>query len=418
MRNKKVLSNTIMQYGFVAARYVFPLLTLPFLARVLGSDTYGVRAYVVSLMLFVQTIADFGFNLAGTKRIVNARGSVEECGRVLTSILLAKLFLLAVISSFIIIFAINAEITVNHLDCVFMGLFGVFWTTLIPDFVFMGFENMGIITVRYVICKTISAFLILMFVRGPEDLLLPFAFDAFSSFVSAALTWNQVLRRIGLRLEPVNRKEVILSYVEGLPFFLSNSSVAALNSSSTLLIGLFLNNATQVAYWSLSVTGINAILSLYNPIANALYPHMIHSRDYKLFRWLFISGTLAALVGSCLFAALSDTAMYILGGSGYVAGSYILRLLSPVLFFAYPALLLGGPFLGAIGSGGELARSSVITAVLYVSSLLVLQLFGVFTIVSVCLCRCGAEAFMLTIRTFYSLKLYRDEASRRILSQH
>lgn len=214
-------------------------------------------------------------------------------------------------------------------------------------------------------------------------------------------------RTTSIRLRSVHKGDVVQSYVEGLPFFLSNSSVAALNSSSTLLIGMFLNNATQVAYWSLAVTGINAVLSLYNPIANALYPHMVHSRDYRLFKWLFITGTLAALVGSFLFAALSDTAMSILGGSDYIAGSYILRLLSPVLVFAYPALLLGGPFLGAIGDGKELASSSLITALVYIGCLLALQLFGVFTIVSVCICRCGAEALMLIVRAFYSVRLFR-----------
>lgn len=193
MKNRTVLINTVMQYGFVAARYIFPLLTLPFLARVLGSDAYGVRAYIVSLMLFVQTIADFGFNLAGTKRIVNVRDSPDECGRVLTSILLAKLLFLAILSVFIIVFSLNVAITKGHLDCIVIGLVGVFWASMIPDFIFMGFEKMSIITIRYVVCKSISTALILMFVRNPSHLLLPFVFDTLSSFVSAVLSWDQVL---------------------------------------------------------------------------------------------------------------------------------------------------------------------------------------------------------------------------------
>ena len=62
MKNNKVLSNTIMLYIMSIAKLIFPLLTLPYLTRVLSSDAYGFVSYVKSCMVYIQLLVDFGFN--------------------------------------------------------------------------------------------------------------------------------------------------------------------------------------------------------------------------------------------------------------------------------------------------------------------------------------------------------------------
>ena len=59
--NKALLRSTVSMYLLQAAKYIFPFITLPYLARVLGTDGYAVRSYVLSIMTFVQMAAEFGF---------------------------------------------------------------------------------------------------------------------------------------------------------------------------------------------------------------------------------------------------------------------------------------------------------------------------------------------------------------------
>ena len=47
---KLFLTNLLSQYGLQLAKYIIPLLTLPYLARVLSLDGYGIRSYVLSAM--------------------------------------------------------------------------------------------------------------------------------------------------------------------------------------------------------------------------------------------------------------------------------------------------------------------------------------------------------------------------------
>ena len=86
MKTTKTLAkNIIWQYGLQVLKYVFPLILVPYLTRVLGTGGYAVYAYVLSFMGIVQTLADFGFMLSGTKRVVELRDCREGLSRLLGS---------------------------------------------------------------------------------------------------------------------------------------------------------------------------------------------------------------------------------------------------------------------------------------------------------------------------------------------
>ncbi len=74
MKHNTFYKNTLWQYGLQILKYLFPLLLIPYLTRILGTEGYAVYAYVLSFMGVVQTIADFGFTLSGTKKVVDLRG--------------------------------------------------------------------------------------------------------------------------------------------------------------------------------------------------------------------------------------------------------------------------------------------------------------------------------------------------------
>ena len=90
-----VIKNTIMLYGMSIAKIVFPLLTLPYLTRVLSVESYGVVSYVKAVMQYMQLVVDFGFMLSGTKDIVNAKNDHEKLEKEVGDILLARVLLAA-----------------------------------------------------------------------------------------------------------------------------------------------------------------------------------------------------------------------------------------------------------------------------------------------------------------------------------
>lgn len=72
--------NTVWQYVLQSAKYRFPLITLPYLTRVLGPDTYAVRVYVVSAMTIAQVVLDYGFTTYGARVVALNRTKKEKVG--------------------------------------------------------------------------------------------------------------------------------------------------------------------------------------------------------------------------------------------------------------------------------------------------------------------------------------------------
>ena len=67
---KKATKNTSMLLLMNIAKMIFPLITLPYLTRVLSVETYAVVGYVKAVMQYVQIILMFGFQLSATNNCI------------------------------------------------------------------------------------------------------------------------------------------------------------------------------------------------------------------------------------------------------------------------------------------------------------------------------------------------------------
>ena len=93
MQKSKVANNTIMLMIFNVAKILFPFITLPYLTRVLSTDTYGTVTYVKTVMTYMQLLVDFGFVLSATKDIVKVRENKEKLGYVIGDTMMARTIL-------------------------------------------------------------------------------------------------------------------------------------------------------------------------------------------------------------------------------------------------------------------------------------------------------------------------------------
>src|ERR1700749_685627 len=92
-----LVHNTLALYGVQVCRKVLPLVSIPYLARVLKPDGWGTVAFVSSLGEFVVLTIEFGFNLSATREIAQNRDTPQRCGMITSGVIGSQL-LLALIS--------------------------------------------------------------------------------------------------------------------------------------------------------------------------------------------------------------------------------------------------------------------------------------------------------------------------------
>lgn len=405
--------NTVFLYGLQIAKYVFPLVTIPYLTRVLGPDTFAIRAYVLAAMSFMFIFLNFGFIPYGTRAIVATTGDPNQT-RLETSTITYLRIAFAIVGGLALVpLTMAIPLLAQNPAYVAIAYLGTVMRAQLPDFVFQGQEDMGIMTYRFVASQAVAVVLIFALVHSPAHLLRVAIIETLASFIGLAWSWENVIRKRGISFVHSSWSKAKSVLQEANVFFIGIAATTAYTSLTTILIGIFVPDQAQISYWSLAITVITAVQALYAPIQSSLYPHMIRSHDWDLLKKLLAVGIPLTVVGVVAIIALDDVIMLLLGGKEYLEGAAVIAYLAPLLVFSYPAELLGYPVLSAIGWTKEQAYTSVIAGVFHLVGMGMLIGLGTFTIPWVALLRCCTEAVLATSRVFYVGRNHRMETAAK-----
>lgn len=187
MKKKNVIKNVVMLYGMSIAKMVFPLLTLPYLTRVLSVQSYGMVSYVKAVMQYMQLAVDFGFMLSGTKDIVKARGDHEILEKETGDIFLARLLLVGITFAVLLGMIVVIPILKANVSYTLLAFLTVFLSIFLFDYYFRGVEKMQVITLRFVIMRGIATLLTFVFVHSDKDILFIPMLDAIGSMIAVIL---------------------------------------------------------------------------------------------------------------------------------------------------------------------------------------------------------------------------------------
>lgn len=395
--NDKFISNTIMQYYMTFAQIVFPVITFPYLTRVLEPETFGVVVFLTATVSYFQLFIEFGFNLSVTKKIAEKQNDNEHIGIILSNTLFAKiiLFLIAIaVYSTLIPFI---DILKENIILSFLYMINVFLMIFLPDFLFRGLEKMKIITVRFLIAKTITTILIFTLVKNDQDVIFIPIIDTIGSAVAVTLTWHQI-KKMNIKVRLTKLIDIISEIKDAGMYFLSVFATTAFGATNTFMLGIIALSPVDVAYWGISYKLISSAQSLYSPIVNSLYPRIAANKNFRLVKKVLIIFMPLIIVASILIYQLSDVVISIFAGENYIEAAPIFRSLIPVLIFSFPAMIIGFPLLGNIGKVKEVTFSTIFSAIFHIAGLVILIYTDRFTVINIAILRSITEFVLLVYR--------------------
>jgi len=403
---KTATRNTFMLYLMNIAKMVFPLVTLPYLTRVLSTDGYGMVSFVKAVMQYVQLFLMFGFSLSATREIVAADHDKKKIGQIVGDVQVAKLMLvLCALVAVVVMIPIMPLLRGNILYTM-LAFLNVVIMELMADFLFHGLDKMEVLTIRFVLSKVISTACTFVFIKSDADLLLIPIFDCLGSAAALILVFREI-QKMEIKLRPTGLKAAFQKLKASAEYFASDMATTAFGALNTLLIGIYIE-ATQVAYWGVVMQLLGAVQSLYTPIINGIYPSMLRTKSLGFIKKVLMIFMPVVTIGCGLCYVLAEFALLIVGGEQYVAAAPVFRSLIPVMFFSFAAMLFGWPTLGPIGKSKETAQTTIITAIAQVLGLVLLIAVDQFTLVNIALLRGATELLMLCLRVSVCVR-YRHE---------
>ena len=399
---KNIVNNTIMLMIFNIAKIVFPFITLPYLTRILTTDSYGTVAYVKTVMSYMQIFVDFGFVLSATKDIVKNKENKNKLEFVIGDTMIARIILGLIGFFVVLILSLALPILKENLLFTMLSYVVVFESIFLMDFLFRGLEKMHVITIRFIVMKLISTALTFVLIKNDSNLLLIPILDILSSSIAILLVFFEI-KKLKLKMHFSGIKNAITSIKKSFIYFISNVASTSFNALSTIIIGIYVS-PTDVAYWSVCMQIIGSIQACYSPISDGIYPEMIRSNNISIIKKVLKIFLPIIGLGCIATYFLAKPVLLVLGGEKYLPAVPVLQLLIPNLFVGFLSIIFGWPTLGAIGKEKETTISTVSSIALNIVLLVILIITNTFNLYTIAIVRIITECMLFGIRYLYYRK--------------
>jgi len=342
---KRLKSNFISLSFLQAANYILPLLTLPYLIKILGIENFGLLAFATAVIAYFGILTDYGFNLTATKEISIHRNNPEKITEIFSSVMSIKLILLLL--SFTILSAIvfSIELFSNSWQIYLLTFGSIIGQFLFPVWFFQGIEQMKYITLLNLLSKTIFTLAIFILVTKESDIYLVPLLFSIGSIIAGILSLFIIYIKFNLHFKIQKINTIKYYFLDGWHVFLSRLYVSLYSTSNTILLGLMTNNVI-VGYYAITEKIVLAIGGISEPVNQTIYPYL--AKKYKENFYDFINFlkkmALYFTIGSFILFLLSeyfvDELVYLIQGNYDAHISMLLSIfLFRILLFPFGALL-------------------------------------------------------------------------------
>jgi PST family polysaccharide transporter len=369
---KRLLSNFISLSVLQGANYILPLITLPYLVRVLGPEKFGLIAFAQAFIQYFVILTDYGFNLSATREISIHRENKGKVSEIFSSVMIIKLglLILSILIMSVIVFSFEK----------FRADWGIYFLTfgmvagqvLFPVWFFQGMERMKYITFLNIMAKLIFTVAIFVFIHEASDYIYVPLINSLGFIVAGVLALWIVFRNFGVSFKLPCFYDIKYQLGGGWHLFVSTVGVSLYRSADTVILGLFSSNLI-VGYYSVARKILSAIQNLQSPIGQTLFPYfsnrfkLIGSYSAKnlLFKFSKFVFFIYFII-SILTFIFSNQLVYIVSGQHYSYSIYDLKILSIVIVIGGLNYYFGILGLVSLGHNKYFSKSVIATGIFFI----------------------------------------------------
>jgi PST family polysaccharide transporter len=397
-RNKKIAEN----FSYLSILQIFnlllPLITYPYLIRVLGFELYGTIVFAQAIIAYFSVIVNFGFNISATKDIAQNQKNRSKKSEIISSVLTIQ-FLLWLLSLSVVFIITNAIPFMKKDKLLYIFTFGITFNELLfPVWYFQGIEKMKFITQINLIIKVLFLVLIFVFVKDESDYLLIPVFNALGAFCGGLIALNIVFikHKISFKIYPI---ETMRSYfIDSLYLFISKVELLIKDKSIVIVIGILFNK-TIIAYYDLASKIVSLFISLYQIIPTVVLPQLIQQKNYFLSKSIFYISILISLFYYFIIIVFSNQIISILTGE-YISEVKIYISIVGLLVIFNPINTLLNYYLIINNKEKKVFKSVTISLIVFISISLIAAFYTNITILLWSVTMSGIIEFIYKISIF------------------
>lgn len=314
------------------AGYVFPLISMPYLARVIGADGFGKIAFASAIVVWIQTISDWGFNLTATRDVAQNRDNKELVSRIFSNVLWARSVLTLLSGIILLLVVLLVPYLRENADIIFVTFLLVPGYILFPEWFFQAIEKMKYTTFFNLFLKLVFTVAVFVFIHKREDYLIQPLLTTIGYLLCGFGALYLIFKKWGYTLCKPQWSEIFKTIRNSTDVFINNLMPNLYNSFSVMLLGFFGGSTANGIY-----DGGNRFPVIFyqfqSVLSRAFYPFLSRRPDkHSFYAKLNI---VSALIGAVFLILLSPLVIKIMLGDEFEKSVVVMQILSfSVVFLA------------------------------------------------------------------------------------
>lgn len=329
--DRALAQNMASLYGVQFANYLLPLVTIPYLTRVLGPLTWGLVAFAQAFGAYASIGIEYGFHLSATRAVTKNRDSIGELANLVAGVMGAKMVLTA--GAVIIALCLGAWIPLFNAHPAFLWA-AVFWAvaqSFSMLWYYQGLERMRLVAVLDVAGKAAATAGIFIVVHHPVDGWKVLALQGGGSLLSVVVAAAMVYREVPIKLPGWRMVRDTLRM--GWSMFLFRGSMSLYGAGNAFILGLFAS-PEAVGFYAGAEKLARALMGLLVPIHQSLYPRLSNLVQHNLpaakrlgRSTMFLMSSMGAALSLAAFLG-APWAVPLILGKGFAASVPVLQVMA------------------------------------------------------------------------------------------
>lgn len=343
------------------AGYIFPLITMPYLARVIGVDGFGKVAFASAIVVWFQTVADWGFNFTATRDVAKNRDNKENVSEIFSNVLWARILLMLL--SFVLLLIALALIPKfrENSTIILITFLVVPGHIMFPDWFFQAIERMRYITILNLLSKALFTIAIFLFIKEKSDFILQPLFISIGYIVSGIVAMYFILGRWRFKLIRPKIKPIFQTIKGSTDVFINNLMPNLYNSFSTMLLGFY---GGSISNGKLDAGGkfVGIFQQFISVISRTFFPFLsrrIDKHNVYLKMNLWISLTLSLML---FFFAPQLIKLFFT--QDFYDSIWVLRIMSISIFFLALSNIYGTNYMIILGYERQLRNITIFSSLI------------------------------------------------------
>lgn len=331
-KDKKVLTANFLYLFFLQIiGYVLPLITLPYIAKIIGVVGFGKIAFAAGIIIWMQTITDWGFNYTATRDVSKIKDDKNMVSDIFSNVLWSRItlmiisFVLLLLSiTFISKFRENRDVII----ATFLMIPGYIMTS---EWFYQAIEKMKFITMFSIISKILFTISVFLFLKNEGDYILQPVITSIATFITGSLSLCHILTKQGVKLRSPNILSIINTIKNSTDVFINNLMPIFYNGFSVVLLG-FWGGSMSNGIFDAGSKFSTISLQLMRVLSRVFFPFLSrrtdkHSIYVKISMWFAVVMFILIFISAPLIIKFFFT-------PEFYNGILVLRIMSVSIFFS------------------------------------------------------------------------------------